>query len=198
MIVSPYIFSQVKRESFFSYSPFGGQSSLEVAPKSFKAVYVAALAIAVFALTMFYESVDIAFGSDAGITVKGVGTHNRTTLNPATYKRNKRFGLNIGDHLGPYFAASAEDAEDWGLPSAPAAQGASGLLGLALVSPLATEIGLVDLDDAAENLGNIEGHYLPYEEKSTQNTPAFKTNFKGYIMSWKPFKKRHQNGVPSR
>jgi len=198
MIISPYIFCHIKRNTFFSYTPFGYEPSFEVTPESLKTVYVAALAVAVFAYTMLYESVNVAFGGDAGVTIEGIGTDHGSTLNPATDKGNERLGLNIGDHLGPYLAASAKDTEDRGLSRASASSGAPGPLRLTFISPLASQIGLVNLYSTAEDLEDILGHNLSYQEKSTQNTSAFKSDFKGYIMAWKAFKKRHQKGTPFR
>src|SRR4030066_666837 len=152
MVISPNIFRKVKRKPVFSDSTFGGHSSFKVAPKTFKAVYMTAFAITEFALTLLYKSINITLGGNASVTLPGVGTDYRTTLNPLSDKGKKRFGLNVGNHFGPHLAASAKDAEDRGLLCSSATLGTSGSLRLPFVLPLASHIGLINLDGAAEDL----------------------------------------------
>lgn len=170
MIISPHIFCQIKRDAFFSYTPFGDKPSFKVAPKALKSFYVATLAIAVFAYTMFYESVNIAFGGDAGVTIQGIGTDHGTTLNSATDKGNERFGLNVWNHFGPYLAASAKDTEDRCLSRASASLGAPGPLRLSFVSPPASQIGLVNLYSPVEDIGNILGHKTSLTRRRARRT----------------------------
>ena len=67
MIIAPDIFSQVKGQSFFPDATFCGKVSLQVSPEPFKPVNVAPLAITVLSGIVFYQAMNIAFGSNTGV-----------------------------------------------------------------------------------------------------------------------------------
>ena len=95
MIITPNVFSKIKRKSFFTNAPFSCKFSFQVSPKSFKSIYMISLTIAIFAFTMFYQPMDIAFGSNTSVTFPSVRINYRTTLNPLSYKEYKGFSFNI-------------------------------------------------------------------------------------------------------
>jgi hypothetical protein len=90
MIISPHILSKVKRKAFLPDSPFCSKSPFQVTPKTFQAVYVISLAIGIFTFTMFYQSVNIAFGSNTCVALPGIRTHGGTPLHSLFYKGKKR------------------------------------------------------------------------------------------------------------
>lgn len=198
MIISPDIFGKVKRKPFLSDTAFGGQLSFEVAPEAFESVYVGSSAVAVFPFTVINEPVDVSLCSDSGVTFPCVGEDSGTSLYPCVYKGDKRFGLNVRDHLGPHLAAPAKDAEHRSLCCPSAAFRASDLMGLPFVLPLATEIGLINLYSAAENFRDVLGHSLSYQKQGPQNTLSVEPSFKGYSVAGEAFEKRHRYASPLR
>lgn len=81
MIKTPHIFSQIKGQSFSANTSLGSKPLIYsgVSPKTFQTIYVIALAVYIFTLTVFYQTMDIAPGCDTGVTLLGVGADNRTT-----------------------------------------------------------------------------------------------------------------------
>lgn len=137
MIISPHIFSKIKRQSFFSDAAFSCKPSFQIPPKSLKPIYVLALTITIFIFAMFHYSVYIAFSSNASITFPGIRADYGTTSNPLTYKGKQRFGFGIWNHLSPYFTFSAQDTKHRSFLSASSSRGLYCLLTSPFVSPLA-------------------------------------------------------------
>ena len=78
MIVSPHIFSQIKRQSYSTDTTFSSKPSFKVSPESLKAIYMIALFIAILAFAMFYQTMDITFRSNASVTFPSIRTNGRT------------------------------------------------------------------------------------------------------------------------
>jgi len=198
MVISPYIFSKVKREPFFSDASLGDQLALEITPKAFEPVYMGSFAVAVFSFAVFNDSVNIAFGGDSGVDSQGVAEDSGTSFYPCVYEGNKRFSFYVWNHFSPDLAASAKDAEHGSLCRPSASFRAAEPNGLPLVPPLASEIGLVNLYEAAEDLRDILGHCRPYQQQSPQNTLPVEPCFSSRCMAGKTFQKRHRYASPLR
>jgi hypothetical protein len=115
MVISPNIFTKVKRKPFFS------DSSLHRQLEAFKTVDVCSSAIAVVSLAMFNKTVNISFGSDSSITLQCVRENRRASFHPRFYEGNKSSRLNVRNHFRPNLIASAQDTENAliGCPPAP-------------------------------------------------------------------------------
>lgn len=198
MVISPDIFSKVKRESFFSDASLGSQLTLEVTPKTFEPVYMSSFAVAVFSFAVLDGSVNITLGGDSGVDSQGVGEDSGTSFYPCVYKGKQRSGLNVRNYFSPDLAAPAKDAEHRSLCRPSASLRAADPKGLPLVLPLASDIGLVNLYGAAEDLGNVPGHCIPYQKQSPQNTLSVEPGFKGCRMAGKTLTKRHRYASPLR
>jgi len=83
MIIAPDIFSQVKGQSFFPDATFCGKASLQVSPEPFKPVNVAPLAITVLSGMVFYQAMNIAFGSNTGVTLPCIRTDDTSSFYPS-------------------------------------------------------------------------------------------------------------------
>jgi hypothetical protein len=93
LIISPDIFSKIKRQSFSSDTTFSCKPSFQISPKSLKPIYVIAFTIAIFLLPLVNDPVDIAFGSNSSITFPGIRADYGPTSNPLTYQGKQRFGF---------------------------------------------------------------------------------------------------------
>lgn len=177
MVISPNIFSQIKRQSFFADTTFGRKFSFKISPESFKSVYVITLLIGIFSFAMFYQAMNVAFSRDTRIAFPGIRANDRTSFNPSTNQRHKGLGFNIRNNLSPYLAASAEDAKHRRFESAPASFGLFFPLALAFVFPLAAYVGLINFNRSTEDLRDISAYRYPDFSQGAQDTPAINTCF---------------------
>ena len=69
MIITPHIFSQIKRQSFSTNTTFSCQSSLKVSPETLKTIFMIAFFVAIFTFTIFYQAVYITFGCNTSIAL---------------------------------------------------------------------------------------------------------------------------------
>ena len=198
MVISPYIFSKIKRQSFSSDAAFSCKPSFQIPPKALKPIYVIALTIAIFLLSMLNDPVDITFGSNARITLPGIRADYGPTSNPLTYQGKQRFGFSIGNHLSPYFTISAQDTKHRSFLSASSPLGLYCPLSLPLVSPLATNIRLINLYSSAKDFRNILNHSFSHVKQCSQNTLTLNPRFLCNTLSGKTLKKRHHYRSPFR
>ncbi len=86
MVISPNIFSKIKRKAFSSNSSLSCQSSFKITPKAFKPIYIITFTITVFIITLLYYPMNIAFSSNPSIAFPSIRAYNGTLPNPLTYK----------------------------------------------------------------------------------------------------------------
>ena len=196
MIITPYIFSQIKGQSFLSNTSFGGQSSFKIAPKSFKAIYVITSTIAIFTLAMLYQPMNITSGSYTSVTSPGIRADNRTPFYSSVNQWQERFSLNIRNNFSPYFATSTEYPKHWRFKGSSTPFSLYPLVFLTFVFPLTSYIGLIYFNRSRKNSSLIFTHSCANDKKSPKNTLTMKTCFITNGFGTQTMKKPSKNSYP--
>lgn len=138
---------------------FGSKFAFEVTPKALQAVDVVPVRHIV-ALAVFHKAVDVALGGDTCIAAPIVRKNCGTFLDLFENTWLELLGFNRVDQLGPDFTFTAQNAKNGLFAGAPA----TFCLRLAVfnrksfIFPLATQVGLIDLNGALESLREILSH----------------------------------------
>ena len=177
MIISPHIFSQIKRQPYSPDTSFSSKPSFKISPESLKAIYVIAVFIAILTFTMFYQTMDITFCSDASVAFPRIRADNRTFLYSMTNQRHEGFCFNIRNYLSPNLAASTQYSKYRGLERSSASSRLGFPLALAFVFPLTAYVGLINFNRSTKDRRDISGHNQTYFGQSTQNTPTINPCF---------------------
>ena len=177
MVISPHIFSQIKRQFISSDAAFSSKPSFQVSPESFKAVYVTAVFIAIFSLAMFYQAMNISFRGDSRIASPSIRANDRTAFYSSANQRHQSFGFYIRHSLSPDFTPSAEYPKHRSFQSSSASLGLLSPLALAFIFPLTANVGFINFHNSAKDLRDITRHRQPHFVQSPQDTPAVNTCF---------------------
>ena len=142
-----------------SNTTFGSELSFKVTPETLKAVNMVTICYKVVS-AMFNQAMNIALGSDSGISTPGVGEYSRAFFDLLDNSRLYLFCINAVDQIGPDTAIAAEDTTDSLFGGTPTAFcfGQIPFNRKSFVFPLATEVGFVNLNGAIKDLGDIPGH----------------------------------------
>lgn len=182
MIIPPHILSKIKREPFLSNASFCSKSPFQVTPKAFKAIYVISLAIGIFTFTMFYQSVDIAFGSNTCVALPGIRAHGGTPLHSLFYKGNKRICFHVLDNLCPDLSTPAQDTKNRGLLGSSASFYDPYSLCFPFVFPLPSQVGFIHFYGTTDTAGM--SWVITFLTKSKALKTLFRSRPVSAAISW--------------
>jgi hypothetical protein len=198
MIIPPYIFRKIQRETFLANTTLSSKSPFQISPESFKSIYVITLLIRVFTLAMFYQTMYIALGSDSRITFPRIRANRRTWLYMLLYKGNKSFCFDIWHNLSPYLPLSAQDSKYRSFLGSSPSLCKTDSLRSPFVLPLSSQICFIDFNCSTEYSRNIFYHCSSHYQQCPQYSLSLNACFKSDIMARKALKKRHQQSMPLR
>ena len=185
MIVAPDILSKIEGQPFSADSPFGCQTPLEITPEALQAVDVAPLPIAE-RLAVVHKPVDVAPRCDARVAGKGVRADDGATLHALVQERQQRLGFHVRYHLRPHQATSTQDPKDSLLSGSTAPLRALNTLCQAPVAPGTSQVGLVDLHHAGEDMGNVPDHGLAHHDQGSQDSLSLQAGLLGNHLGTLP------------
>src|SRR3972149_12228233 len=144
MVIPPNILSQIEGQPLTADASFGGEPSLEVAPKAFQTVDMVVIRPYILPLAMLDQTMDLSLCGDPGIALPGVRTNHRTSLDPLTNQWQQSLSLDVRHDLCPNFSASTQNAKHGCLwsPSPSFCTLSSDVLPLVL--PLPTQISRIN------------------------------------------------------
>ena len=192
MIVAPDILSKIEGQPFSADSPFGCQTPLEITPEALQAVDVAPLPIAE-RLAVVHKPVDVAPRCDARVAGKGVRADDGATL---VQERQQRLGFHVRYHLRPHQATSTQDPKDSLLSGSTAPLRALNTLCQAPVAPGTSQVGLVDLHHAGEDMGNVPDHGLAHHDQGSQDSLSLQAGLLGNHLGTLPQDEPAQQSPP--
>lgn len=196
MIISPYIFSKIKRNSLFYNTSFRGKFSFKVSPKTFKSIYVSSLMVAVFSFAMLNKTMDIPSGSNTGITLPSIRANDGTSFYLFSDERHKGSGFYITYNFSPHLAASAQDAKHRGLKSPSASFSLYLPMFLAFVLPLAAYVCLIYFNRSRKDFWNIFSHAAANFEQSPVDTPAVNPCLNADSLAANSVQKPFEDSIP--
>ena len=195
MIVAPDILSKIEGQPFSADSPFGCQTPLEITPEALQAVDVAPLPIAE-RLAVVHKPVDVAPRCDARVAGKGVRADDGATLHALVQERQQRLGFHVRYHLRPHQATSTQDPKDSLLSGSTAPLRALNTLCQAPVAPGTSQVGLVDLHHAGEDMGNVPDHGLAHHDQGSQDSLSLQAGLLGNHLGTLPQDEPAQQSPP--
>ncbi len=195
MIVAPDILSKIEGQPFSADSPFGCQTPLEITPEALQAVDVAPLPIAE-RLAVDHKPVDVAPRCDARVAGKGVRADDGATLHALVQERQQRLGFHVRYHVRPHQATSTQDPKDSLLSGSTAPLRALNTLCQAPVAPGTSQVGLVDLHHAGEDMGNVPDHGLAHHDQGSQDSLSLQAGLLGNHLGTLPQDEPAQQSPP--
>ena len=111
-------------------------------------------------------------------------------------ERQQRLGFHVRYHLRPHQATSTQDPKDSLLSGSTAPLRALNTLCQAPVAPGTSQVGLVDIHHAGEDMGNVPDHGLAHHDQGSQDSLSLQAGLLGNHLGTLPQDEPAQQSPP--